>query len=72
MGHALGNDLRVLQLEDHPRGLLRDTSKYPSLMKELTGGRKASASLKVRVRQTTNTRGDKKRGDGGAVMYVME
>ncbi|GIL65221.1 hypothetical protein Vafri_19036 [Volvox africanus] len=46
VGHAIGNDLRALMLEDHPRSLLRDTSKYPGLMKELTGGRKVSASLK--------------------------
>ncbi|GLI66804.1 hypothetical protein VaNZ11_010714 [Volvox africanus] len=46
VGHAIGHDLRALMLEDHPRSLLRDTSKYPSLMKELTGGRRVSASLK--------------------------
>ncbi|EFJ41775.1 hypothetical protein VOLCADRAFT_67831 [Volvox carteri f. nagariensis] len=46
VGHSIGNDLRALRLEDHPRALLRDTAKYPGLMKELPGGRKVSASLK--------------------------
>ncbi|GLC37592.1 hypothetical protein PLESTB_001669900 [Pleodorina starrii] len=46
VGHAIGHDLRALRLEEHPRSLLRDTAKYPGLMKELPGGRKVSASLK--------------------------
>ncbi|GFR45736.1 hypothetical protein Agub_g7152, partial [Astrephomene gubernaculifera] len=46
VGHSIGNDLRALRLEAHPRELLRDTAKYPGLMKELPGGRKVSASLK--------------------------
>lgn len=50
VGHAIGHDLKALRLEDHPRTHLRDTSKWPGLMKTLPNGRKVSASLKVRGR----------------------
>lgn len=33
VGHSIRNDLRALRLEEHPRELLRDTAKYPALMK---------------------------------------
>jgi RNA exonuclease 4 len=38
VGHAVHNDLEVLGI-DHPESDLRDTSRYPPLMKVLTNGR---------------------------------
>lgn len=46
VGHAIMNDLRALLLEEHPKHLLRDTAKYPPLMKTLPSGKRVSASLR--------------------------
>jgi len=39
VGHAIHNDLAALQMS-HPRKLIRDTAKYPPLMREPRPGRK--------------------------------
>lgn len=47
VGHAIYNDLKVLQLQ-HPQRALRDTSKYRPLVQRVTGG--ATPSLKTLAR----------------------
>lgn len=47
VGHAIYNDLKVLQLQ-HPPRAIRDTSKYRPLVQRITGG--ATPSLKTLAR----------------------
>lgn len=51
VGHAVYNDLRVLQLQ-HPMRMVRDTSSYRPLVNRVTGG--ATPSLKVLARCVLN------------------
>ena len=45
VGHAVHNDLEVLGIK-HPEADIRDTSRYPPLMKVLPGGRTKAQALR--------------------------
>lgn len=54
-GHAIHNDLDVLEI-DHPETHIRDSSKYPRLMRHLPNGKLKPKKLSVLAAEELNLR----------------